>query len=119
MSIDDKRSYELSAIKNAAELLTKGALLLNEACPKCRGVQVKFKDVIRCINCGNEQKVLKDTSSIHSKQRSTSEDSKRVPLELIENKVIYKIVRLISIFDDDENLTDQKNKADLLELYLR
>ena len=67
MSTDDMRSYEPSAIKNAAELLTRGASLINEACPKCRGVQVKFKEVITCINCGHEQKRSKDVSSIHSK----------------------------------------------------
>ena len=68
MSTDDMRSYEPSAIKSAAELLTRGASVINEACPKCRGVQVKFKEVITCINCGNEQKRSKDVSSIHFHQ---------------------------------------------------
>lgn len=121
MSIDDTRQYkEPSAIKNAAELLTRGASLINEGCPKCRGVQVKFKEIITCINCGNRQKAFNNLSSIDSKQNSIVEDSKRVPLELIETKVSYKIVKLINILDDDiEDISDQKKKADLLELYLR
>jgi uncharacterized Zn finger protein (UPF0148 family) len=120
MSIDDTRQYkEPSAIKNAAELLTRGASLINEGCPKCRGVQVKFKEIITCINCGNRQKAFNNLSSIDSKQNSI-EDSKRVPLELIETRVTYKIVKLMNIFDDDiEDISDQKKKADLLELYLR
>ena len=121
MSTDDMRSYEPSAIKNAAELLTRGASLINEACPKCRGVQVKFKEVITCINCGHEQKSSKDVSSIHSKQRSIFEsngESKSSQLELIEDKVTDKIVKLISMLDD-EDLSEEKKKADLLELYLR
>ena len=121
MSTDDMRSYEPSAIKNAAELLTRGASLMNEACPKCRGVQVKFKEVITCINCGHEQKSSKDVSSIHSKQRSIFEsngESKSSQLELIEDKVTDKIVKLISMLDD-EDLSEEKKKADLLELYLR
>ena len=121
MSTDDMRSYEPSAIKNAAELLTRGASLINEACPKCRGVQVKFKEVITCINCGHEQKSSKDVSSIHSKQRSIFEskgESKSSQLELIEDKVTDKIVKLISMIDD-EDLSEEKKKADLLELYLR
>ena len=121
MSTDDMRSYEPSAIKNAAELLTRGASLINEACPKCRGVQVKFKEVITCINCGHEQKSSKDESSIHSKQRSIFEskgESKSSQLELIEDKVTDKIVKLISMLDD-EDLSEEKKKADLLELYLR
>ena len=121
MSTDDMRSYEPSAIKNAAELLTRGASLINEACPKCRGVQVKFKEVITCINCGHEQKSSKDVSSIHSKERSIFEskgESKSSQLELIEDKVTDKIVKLISMLDD-EDLSEEKKKADLLELYLR
>jgi uncharacterized Zn finger protein (UPF0148 family) len=122
MSIDDTSQYdEPSGIKNAAELLTRGASLINEACPKCRGVQVKFKEIIRCINCGNQQNVLNNVSSIDSKQQSAVEDSKRVPVEAIENKVTYKIMKLINILDEDnnENISDQKKKAELLELYLR
>ena len=121
MSTDDMRSYEPSAIKNAAELHTTGASLINEACPKCRGVQVKFKEVITCINCGHEQKSSKDVSSIHSKQRSIFEskgESKSSQLEFIEDKVTDKIVKLISMLDD-EDLSEEKKKADLLELYLR
>jgi uncharacterized Zn finger protein (UPF0148 family) len=121
MSIDDKKQYEPSAIKNAAELLTRGASLINEACTKCRGVQVKFKEIITCINCGNEQRVFSDRSSIDSKQLSVVGDYKQVPLELIENSIAHKIVKLInSVLDDDnEDISDQKKKADLLELYLR
>jgi uncharacterized Zn finger protein (UPF0148 family) len=122
MSIDDTSQYdEPSGIKNAAELLTRGASLINEACPKCRGVQVKFKEIITCINCGNQQNVLNNVSSIDSKQQSTVEDSKRVPVEAIENKVTYKIMKLINILDEhnNEDISDQKKKAELLELYLR
>jgi uncharacterized Zn finger protein (UPF0148 family) len=121
MSIDDTRQYkEPSAIKNAAELLTRGASLINEGCPKCRGVQVKFKEIITCINCGNQQKVFNNVSSIDSKQHFIVEDSKGLPLELIENRITYKIIKLINIIDDDnEDISDQKKKADLLELYLR
>jgi uncharacterized Zn finger protein (UPF0148 family) len=121
MSIDDTRQYkEPSAIKNAAELLTRGASLINEGCPKCRGVQVKFKEIITCINCGNQQKVFNNVSSIDSKQHSIVEDSKGLPVELIENRITYKIIKLINIIDDDnEDISDQKKKADLLELYLR
>jgi uncharacterized Zn finger protein (UPF0148 family) len=121
MSIDDRKQYEPLAIKNAAELLTRGASLINEACTKCRGVQVKFREIITCINCGNEQRVFSDRSSIDSKQLSVVEDYKQLPLELIENSIAHKIVKLINnvLDDDNEDISDQKKKADLLELYLR
>ena len=121
MSIDDTRQYkEPSAIKNAAELLTRGASLINEGCPTCRGVQVKFKEIITCINCGKQQKVFNNVSSIDSKQHFIVEDAKELPLKLIENKITYKIIKLINLLDDDnEDISNQKQKADLLELYLR
>jgi hypothetical protein len=45
-------------------------------------------------------------------------DSKSSPLEFIEDKVTDKIVKLINMLDD-EDLSEEKKRADLLELYLR
>src|ERR687884_1367124 len=121
MSKDDKRSQETSAIKNAAELLIRGASLINEACPKCRGVQVKFKEEIMCINCGNEQKAFKNDPSIPLQQQPRSEtraNSKSIPLKFIEDKIAEKIVKLLYVLDD-EDLSEQKKKVDLLESYLK
>jgi uncharacterized Zn finger protein (UPF0148 family) len=37
-------------IVSSADLLRKGASLLGEACPRCGGVQVKFKGNVYCLN---------------------------------------------------------------------
>lgn len=46
------------------------------------------------------------------------EDSKGLPLELIENRIAYNIIKLVNILDYNEDISNQKKKADLLELYL-
>jgi UPF0148 protein len=51
----------------ASEMLRKGATLLSEPCPRCGGVQIKYKDEVSCIVCGAEkdnvaQPVIKPSS---------------------------------------------------------
>ena len=54
MSGDGKERDSVN-LKEAASLLTKGGTLINDPCTLCSGVQVKFRDRIICINCGNEK----------------------------------------------------------------
>jgi uncharacterized Zn finger protein (UPF0148 family) len=54
MSTDEK-DRDSSKLKEAASLLTKGGTLISEPCDLCSGVQVKFRNKVTCINCGNEK----------------------------------------------------------------
>jgi uncharacterized Zn finger protein (UPF0148 family) len=54
MSADDK-DRDSAKLKEAASLLTKGGTLINEPCDLCNGVQVRFRNKVTCINCGNEK----------------------------------------------------------------
>ena len=40
--------------KKAAEMLLKGATLLSEHCPYCKGVRVMKDGYALCISCGRE-----------------------------------------------------------------
>jgi UPF0148 protein len=40
--------------KKAAEMLLKGATLLSEPCPYCKGVRVMKEGHAMCISCGRE-----------------------------------------------------------------
>ena len=40
--------------KKAAEMLLKGATLLSEPCPYCKGVRVMKKGSALCISCGRK-----------------------------------------------------------------
>ena len=104
-------------IKSAASLLVKGGTLTSEACPKCGGVQVRFADKTTCINCGNESKA--------GAQQQKAEAEKAVPAQasaglasaalLIEEKIGL----LASEIKSESDISAQKQKADLLESYLR
>jgi uncharacterized Zn finger protein (UPF0148 family) len=61
MSADDK-DRDSSKLKEAASLLTKGGTLINEACELCNGVQVRFRNNVTCINCGNEKSQLEKSN---------------------------------------------------------
>jgi uncharacterized Zn finger protein (UPF0148 family) len=54
MSADDK-DRDSAKLKEAASLLTKGGTLTDEPCDLCNGVQVRFRNKVTCINCGNEK----------------------------------------------------------------
>jgi uncharacterized Zn finger protein (UPF0148 family) len=65
MSADRKDRYSAN-LKEAASLLTRGGTLINDPCGLCNGVQVKYRDKIICINCGNQ-------NSVYSKSNSTQQ----------------------------------------------
>ncbi len=56
--------------KRAAEMLLKGATLLSESCPYCKGVRVMKDGFALCISCGREpekKEILKDIPQQESK----------------------------------------------------
>lgn len=102
-------------IKSAASLLVKGGTLTSEACPKCGGVQVSFADKTTCINCGNETKT-------GTTQRAESE---KAPVQVsaglasVASIIEEKIALLAAELKSESDISAQKQKADLLESYLR
>lgn len=110
MSSDDAK------LKNAASLLIKGGTLTGEPCEKCGGVMIRFADATTCISCG-------DRASVQSVDRP-AQDSRR-PGESTYNLgscaeiVEKKVVQLGSELESEADLPLQKQKAELLETYLR
>jgi len=111
---NDQKSAKL---KDAASLLLKGASLINEPCPKCRGVQVKFKNKNICVNCDDSKSssglVAQPIPSVGKAPKPSG--SERIPSSIIEQKIVL----LIQELQDESDLSIQKAKADLLETYLR
>ncbi len=93
-------------IKNAASILLKGGTLVSEQCAKCGGVQVRFGAKTTCINCGEEKKEEEKQA-----QRTVPTDSAAA--------IERKINELASEISSEKDLSIQKQKADLLETYLR
>jgi len=106
----------IGRIRSAASLLVKGGTLTSEPCTICGGVQVRFADKTTCINCGNE-------SEAGAKQKTESQ--KAVPAQssaslasaalLIEEKIGLLAAEIKS----ENDISVQRQKADLLESYLK
>ncbi len=107
-----------SRIKSAASLLVKGGTLTSEACPKCGGVQVRFANNTTCINCGNETK----TNGATTEQAGPENKPVQSPSALtssVSSIIKEKIDSLAVEIKSENDLAIQKQKAELLEIYLR
>ncbi|MEM2140758.1 MAG: Sjogren's syndrome/scleroderma autoantigen 1 family protein [Nitrososphaera sp.] len=94
-----------SKIKSAASILLKGGTLVSEQCPKCGGVQVRFGGKTTCINCGQESKEEKPAQAVAATDSAAA--------------IERRISALAAELADEKDLAIQKQKADLLETYLR
>jgi uncharacterized Zn finger protein (UPF0148 family) len=99
-------SDDSGKIKSAASILLKGGTLVSEQCAKCGGVQVRFGGKTTCINCGEEKK-----EEVRPTQQASASDSAAA--------IERKINELVSEVSGEKDLSIQKQKADLLETYLR
>lgn len=79
--------------KRAAEMLLKGATLLAEPCPYCKGVRILKDGNALCISCGRQpetkefegavtEKTLEKQESNNSAKKTVSE-----PLKILEKKL--------------------------------
>jgi len=94
-------------ISDAIELMRKGATLLKEACPKCGGLQVKYKNRILCLNCDD----LSDISAIET----IGMDEMTTNLGEL---VLSKVQRLYDDLRREEDLDKQTRIANLILLYM-
>lgn len=112
MSLEDSAGR----IKSAASLLVKGGTLTSEACPKCGGVQVRFADRTTCINCGNEAKAGAPQKAEPEKAAPVQGSAE---LASAASVIEEKIGLLAAEIKSESDISAQKQKADLLESYLR
>lgn len=110
----------VSRIKTGASLLAKGGTLTSEPCHKCSGVQVRLGDKITCINCGNEV----NTGGGGGGTQPKAERDKTVParrpalLTSAASLIEEKIALLASEIRVENDISMQRQKAELLERYL-
>jgi uncharacterized Zn finger protein (UPF0148 family) len=100
-----------SRIKSAAAALLKGGTLVSEQCEKFGGVQVRFADKVTCINCGNE-----------SQPGAAAKKEEKAPpagMGSAAATIEAKISALVQELQNEQDTAVQKQKAELLELYLR
>ena len=111
-----------SRIKTGASLLASGGTLTSEPCPRCKGVQVRLRDKITCINCGNE--VNTDVARLQTEREQEQEQEKATParrstgLTSAASMIEEKIALLASEIRVEDDVSMQRQKAELLERYL-
>ena len=103
-------------LKDAASLLLRGATLLNDPCPSCTGVQVRFQNKNICINCCKDDV----TQAPQRESNATNEEVIMNTDRGIAKSIIQeKIMLLVQQLRDENDISSQKIKAELIELYLR
>lgn len=119
-SEDSNNNNVVSRIKTGASLLANGGTLTSEPCSKCSGVQVRLGEKITCINCGNEV----NTGGGGGGTQPKGERDKAVPvrrsavLTSAASLIEEKIALLASEIRGENDISMQRQKAELLERYL-
>lgn len=113
----------VSRIKTGASLLAKGGTLTSEPCHKCSGVQVRLGDKITCINCGNEVNTggggVGGGGTQPKAERDKTVQARRPALLTSAASLIEeKIALLASEIRVENDISMQRQKAELLERYL-
>ncbi len=72
--------------KKAAEMLLKGATLLSEPCPYCKGVRVMKNGHALCISCGREPE-KKDFPKEKTKQTTPLEETLQKKMESLSKEL--------------------------------
>lgn len=109
----------VSRIKTGASLLANGGTLTSEPCPRCKGVQVRLRDKITCINCGNEVNtdVVAPLQPERERENATLAQRSAV-LASAASMIEEKIGLLASEIRREDDISIQRQKAELLERYL-
>jgi len=104
-------------LKDAASLLLRGGTLINDPCPSCKGVQVRFQNENICINgCDPQDLVGKATRTAAVNDQEVNRNTNR---RLAQSIIQEKIILLIQQLRDENDISAQMIKADLIESYLR
>jgi UPF0148 protein len=118
MVIRPNNNQNSGKLKDAASLLLKGGTLINDPCPSCTGVQVRFQNQNICINGCNTQDPVGNatrTESAVTNQQVDGNTNRNLSKSIIQEKIIV----LIQQIRDENDISTQKIKADLIESYLR
>ena len=90
--------------KKAVDMLLKGATLLGEPCPYCKGVRVMKDGNALCVNCGRQPEETSQIETISEKPSSDSPSYIRVLEKKLEN-----------LSKDLDNEKDHKKQQEILQ----
>ncbi|MDQ4067679.1 MAG: hypothetical protein M3114_08840 [Thermoproteota archaeon] len=116
--MDSSKDNVVNRIKTGASLLANGGTLTSEPCNICSGVQVRLGDKITCINCGNEVNTGGGTQPKAELDKAVPARRSAVLLTSAASLIEEKIALLASEIRIENDISMQKQKAELLERYL-
>jgi uncharacterized Zn finger protein (UPF0148 family) len=115
-------------LRSAADTLTKGGILIREPCDVCNGVQVKFKDQLKCVNCGkitdeHQPTIMSKLDKTDESDEITADASSDRHFNLkLQNIAVTSIERrileLASDIKNNNSIFDELEKARLIDTYL-
>jgi UPF0148 protein len=118
MVIRPNNKQNSGKLKDAASLLLKGGTLINDPCPSCTGVQVRFQNENICINGCNPQDLVGKAAPTDSGV-TNEEVNSNITRGLAKSIIQEKITLLIQQLKEENDISAQMIKADLIESYLR
>jgi len=84
--------------KKAIEMLLKGATLISDPCPYCKGVRVMKNGSALCVNCGREAK------------------EEEIPVEKTEKSIPEKFEQKLEIlYEELENEKDHQKQQQIIK----
>lgn len=88
--------------KKAVEMLLKGATLVAEPCPYCKGVRVMKDGNALCINCGKEPDKQKLDEAQPRSEKKVNSDQKTNPFVESLNKKLEQLTKELESEKDHE-----------------
>lgn len=110
-----KRKPNSDHLKDAATLLIKGGTLINDPCPSCSGLQVRFQDENICVNeCQRHR-------SAHNMEQASIENDLSIDAikKMMDAIFKEKLVNILQTLKQENDFSEQKILAELIEIYLR
>ena len=95
--------------KKAIEMLLKGATLVSEPCPYCKGVRVIKDGHALCVSCGKEPEVKDEPSKSEPKKSEST-------LEVLEKKLEKLSIELSKEKDHQKQQEFLKSINSLVEI---
>jgi len=102
--------------KKAVELLLKGATLVSDPCPYCKGVRIIKDGSALCVNCGREDNKEKITEKTEEKSGGDSilarleQKLKELTQELEHEKDHQKQQQILKSINDIINIKEKIKK---------
>lgn len=110
-----KRKPNSDHLKDAATLLLKGGTLINDPCPSCSGLQVRFQDENVCVNECQQHQSANDTVQAPIENDLSIDAIKK----MLDGTFKEKLVNILQTLRQENDFSKQKILAELIELYLR